>query len=133
MRLLCKPIVPFVKWFLRRWGPPPGIRPPAFVWKELAPITPKEGVTDEEGLAAYRRAMGRLKTETARDLEGIMTPEIWNLYHLRHAEMHLSFIIPGGVEAKSENVIDSSLSGRMALVVINTMNRCMERLHNLLH
>jgi hypothetical protein len=133
VRLAAKPFSLFVQWYLRRWGPPPGIRPPACFWKELAPITPGEGLRDEEGVAAYRRAIGRLKTESPRDLEGIMTAETFNLYHLRHAEMHLSFILPEGFEGKTGEVIQPSTTARLVIGIDNTFNRCLDLLSNLLH
>src|SRR5205807_8480410 len=33
VRLPAKPFFLVVKWYVRRWGPPPGIRPPAFLWR----------------------------------------------------------------------------------------------------
>ena len=133
VRLPAKPFFLVVKWYLRRWGPPPGIRPPACFWKEIAPITGGEGLTDEEGLAAFRRAVGRLKSDNARDLEGLMTREMFDLYHLRHAEMHLSFIIPEGFEAQPGSEVHPSALARLVVGIDNTINRCVDVLYNLLH
>jgi hypothetical protein len=145
-----------MKWYLRRWGPPPGIRPPVFIWKEVAALAPKDGVTTEDGsaaprtwaeieavsiaspvstevgLAAYRKATERLKSESKRDLEGLMTQQTYDLYALRHAEMHLSFIVPQG-EGGATCVVCPSLLARLFVFVINTLNRCAERLYNLLN
>jgi hypothetical protein len=88
---------------------------------------------DEEGLAAFRRAVGRLKTESTRDLEGLMTREMFDLYHLRHAEMHPSFIIPEGFEAQPGSEVHPSALARLAIGLHNTFNRCVDVLYNLLH
>lgn len=80
-------------WALRR-GIPAGIRPPAFMFKEVAP---PDQLTKEEGLKAFRRAVNRLKTESHRDWEqcfGVFTREEWDRFHMRYAELHLSYIVP---------------------------------------
>lgn len=51
----------------------------------------------QEALEMLRQAAGRLKNEPATAVHpvfGKLTPEEWNLLHLRHAEMHLSFAVP---------------------------------------
>ena len=94
LRCLGKLLVPLWKhWALRR-GIPAGIRPPAFMFKEVAP---PDQVTTEEGLKAFRRAVSRLKAESQRDWEqcfGVFTREEWDRFHMRHAELHLSYIVP---------------------------------------
>ena len=82
---------------LKRWarvGLPAGIRPPAFMFNEVAPA---ERVSLAEGLAAFRRAIGRLKAESKRDFQqcaSVFTREEWDQFHMRHAELHLSFLVP---------------------------------------
>ena len=52
----------------------------------------------QEALEELRRAVGRLKTEkmtTRHPVLGKMTHEEWTRFHLRHAELHLSFTVPG--------------------------------------
>jgi hypothetical protein len=52
----------------------------------------------EEGLNLFRQAVHRLHTETKREPSpffGAMTREEWNQLHCRHAELHLSFLVPG--------------------------------------
>lgn len=157
LRILGVLTVPFLQWYLRRWGPPPGIRPPAILWKEVAALVPKEGPTTEAdptstrtwaeieavsiadpvptevGLAALRKATSRLKSESTRDLEGIMTQETFDLYHLRHAEMHLSFIVPEDREGQAASVAGPSALARLFVFAINGFNRCAEGMYNLLH
>ena len=66
----------------------------------------------EEGLRQIRAALARLKSETKRSpspLLGKLSAEEWNQLHCRHAELHLSFLVPessgqvavvsGGVQA----------------------------------
>jgi hypothetical protein len=51
-----------------------------------------------EGLETLRAAVGRLRNErmTARHpVFGKLTHEEWARLHLRHAELHLSFAVPG--------------------------------------
>ena len=52
----------------------------------------------QEGLQELRTAVNRLRTEkmTAKNpVFGKLTPEEWTQLHLRHAELHLSFAVPG--------------------------------------
>ncbi len=51
----------------------------------------------EEGLTLFRQAALRLQTETPRQPHaffGPLTPEQWQRLHCRHAELHLSFLVP---------------------------------------
>ena len=94
VRRLATLLMPLWKrWALQR-GIPAGIRPPAFMFKEVAP---PERVTTEEGLLAFRRAIGRLKSESQRDWEQCFhsfTRDEWDRFHMRHAELHLSYCVP---------------------------------------
>ena len=109
VRFLIKTIGPLCKrWVLRR-GLPAGIRPPSFMFREVAP---PEHVTTEDGLRKFRNAIARLKSETQRDWEqccGLFTREEWDQYHIRHAELHLSFIVPS-----SSSPTDSATNGLTA-------------------
>lgn len=54
-------------------------------------------VTTDEGLRRYRQAMERLQAAApTRDniIFGPMTHEEWTKLNLRHAELHLSFLLP---------------------------------------
>ena len=68
--------------------------PPGF--KSTSKFIPAETST-AEGLAALQSAIKRQESETTRvDHPGFgkMTNEEWNDFNLRHAEMHMSFVIP---------------------------------------
>lgn len=75
-------------------GPmPAGLSLPA----EIADLLLPERVSAEEGLAALREAIERLSFETERarhPLLGEMSLDEWDSFHLRHAELHLSFALP---------------------------------------
>lgn len=51
----------------------------------------------DEGLGALRAAVARYKQETKRSPHpalGKLTPGEWIQFHLRHAELHMSFATP---------------------------------------
>jgi hypothetical protein len=51
----------------------------------------------DEGLQMFRHAIQRLHTETKREPSpflGSMTRDDWEQLHCRHAELHLSFLVP---------------------------------------
>jgi hypothetical protein len=51
----------------------------------------------EEGLKDIRRALQRLRSESARKPHpalGPLTRDEWDKVHCRHAELHLSFLVP---------------------------------------
>jgi hypothetical protein len=53
----------------------------------------------EESLDTFRQAVQRLQTEPKREPSpflGPMTREEWDQLHCRHAELHLSFLVPAG-------------------------------------
>jgi hypothetical protein len=84
---------PFRSWVLRR-PMPAGFRWPEETAKRVCPQRP---VSVEEGLEHLRRAVGRLRAESRRapsPLLGKLTPDQWEQLHLRHAEHHLSFVVP---------------------------------------
>lgn len=71
----------------------PGFKLPAAAASELIP----PATTQEAGLDSIRRALARLQTETIRvpsPVLGPLTVEQWNQLHCRHAELHLSFLVP---------------------------------------
>jgi hypothetical protein len=64
------------------------------MFKEVAP---PEKVSTDDGLLAFRRAISRLKSESERDWEqcfNVFTRDEWDRFHMRHAELHLSYIVP---------------------------------------
>lgn len=92
---------PFRKQILRR-PMPAGFRWPADADPRLVPQGP---VSDSEGLEHLRRAIARLRAEPTRapsPLLGKLTPEEWEQLHLRHAEHHLSFVLPSEMSPASQ-------------------------------
>jgi hypothetical protein len=74
-------------------GMSPGFQLPVSAQETLVPA-PTSG---EEGLAALRRAIYRLRAETDRaphPIIGALSAEEWDRCHLRHAELHMSFLLP---------------------------------------
>jgi hypothetical protein len=71
----------------------PGFKLPANAAKELVPPPTDEKV----GLEALRKAIKRMQTETKRAASpflGELTREECDRIHCRHAELHLSFLVP---------------------------------------
>ncbi len=71
----------------------PGFKIPK---KGEAQFIPDPSVSAEEGLAALRAAIERCRTETSRvehPAFGELTREEWDKFHLRHAELHMSFAV----------------------------------------
>jgi hypothetical protein len=90
----------FIRWYLRLrkrrflYGPMrAGVRIPGVEGGTLA----TEPVPLEEALGRMRRVMGRLKSEAPTAPNVIFGPlnhEEWVALTLRHAELHLGFLIP---------------------------------------
>lgn len=62
----------------------------ARAWSDIDISTPA-------ALEGTRQAIRRLQTETKRSPHpafGELTLEEWNTFHLRHAELHMSFVVP---------------------------------------
>lgn len=61
-------------------------------------FVPEDSAAVEEGLIVLRAALERCKAESKRckhPLLGTLTLEEWEKFGLRHAEMHMSFAVPG--------------------------------------
>lgn len=74
-------------------GMSPGFKFPASAAKQLTPAA----VDDATGVAELRAAIARQERETHRvpsPIFGPLTNDEWTKLHLRHAEMHLSFVEP---------------------------------------
>jgi hypothetical protein len=75
-------------------GPmPSGFRLPRAAQQVLVP----EAQDIQTGLAELRRAVGRLHDELDRaphPVLGELSLDEWDSLHLRHAEMHMSFLLP---------------------------------------
>ncbi len=71
----------------------PGFQLPPDAAKELEPPP----TTVAEGLEMFRTAIQRQHSETKREPNpffGPLTFDEWNQLHCRHAELHLSFVVP---------------------------------------
>jgi hypothetical protein len=80
---------------LLRSAMPAGIKLPAAGQKALIP-TP---TSTEEGLTELRAAVARLQREPQRapnPILGPITKEEWDQLHLKHASLHMSFLVPEG-------------------------------------
>ena len=78
--------------FLKR-GMPAGFQLPP----SAKSLLPDEATSVEDGLQQLRKAVGRLESETARSphpVFGSMSREESDRMQLRHAELHMSFVIP---------------------------------------
>ncbi len=91
MLVVMRPI--FLKKMLRD-GMSAGFRLPSDV---EAIVVPSSTTTWDEGLAAIRKAIQMLKTETKREpspFMGNLSLADSNLLQCRHSELHLSFLVP---------------------------------------
>jgi Protein of unknown function (DUF1569) len=72
--------------------------PPGYQLKgQAATILIPPATSWEEGLEHLRKAVRRLQTESKQadsPFLGPMTAEDWTRLHCRHAELHLSFLVP---------------------------------------
>jgi hypothetical protein len=75
-------------------GPmPAGFNLPPEVALQLSP----KSVSVEKGLSSLRRAVERIQFEIDRaphSLLGELSLDEWDKFHLRHAELHMSFALP---------------------------------------
>ncbi len=58
---------------------------------------PDNAAERDAGLECVRKAVARLLTEIRRSphpVLGALTKEEWNIFHLRHCELHMSFVVP---------------------------------------
>jgi hypothetical protein len=92
-------VAPFVKNSALTKPLKPGVKLP----KSAAEYMPSESLTVEEALANCRRAVERLGNEipsAKHPFFGTMASEEWMALHLRHAELHMSFVVPDEVAAE---------------------------------
>jgi hypothetical protein len=91
-------------WYLRLMSKPikkmllSGSMPPGFRLKPAAAaiLVPPDTET-EEGLAELRAAVARLEREPRRarhPMFGDIAREEWDRLHLKHASLHMSFLVP---------------------------------------
>jgi Protein of unknown function (DUF1569) len=88
-----RPLRPLMRWWLVNKGFPPGVRIEGVEGGTFG-IEPCE---IDEGLGRLRAALGRLAREATTKTSPVFGPmarEEWVKFHLRHAELHLSFFHP---------------------------------------
>jgi hypothetical protein len=92
-------------WFIRLFGPllkkrfltrtmSPGFQLP----KDVEPTLYPPSAASNEALQILRAAVARVRNErmtASHPVLGKITHEEWTQLHLRHAELHLSYAIPG--------------------------------------
>jgi hypothetical protein len=86
---------PLIKGHVLKRGMQAGFKLPKEVEPKFFPST----ASKDAALDTLRRAVARVQNErmTARHPAfGAMTHDEWMTVHLRHAELHLSFAVPGG-------------------------------------
>lgn len=86
-------VAPFFKRSALRRKMKPGLRLP----KRAREMLPADETTVEEGWRALLAAADRFGRESPRaehPFLGPLSPEEWMLLHLRHAELHMSFVRP---------------------------------------
>ena len=91
--LIMRLIGPLMKRGMLAKSMPPGFQLPANFAKIFGP--PETSAAD--GLTIFREAIGRQNNETHREPSpflGKMTAEDYVQLHCRHAELHLSFVVP---------------------------------------
>jgi len=87
-------VAPLVKNSVLIKAHKPGVRLPK---RAQTTYLPAETLTVTESLADCRRAVERLATEiptASHPLFGKMASEEWMALHIRHAELHMSFVVP---------------------------------------
>ncbi len=91
--LIRKLVAPFIKNSLLTKPIKPGFRLP----KSAESYLPSADATTEDALKNLRTAIARIaveKPEAEHPLLGPLTDEEWKALHLRHAELHMSFVVP---------------------------------------
>jgi hypothetical protein len=76
------------------WYFPSGFKLPK---RAAAVLVPQEPVSYEEGLETMRMGMERMAEDPNRVAHPVIGPlnaAQWNLLHLRHAELHLGYLVP---------------------------------------
>jgi hypothetical protein len=92
--LILRLIAPLLKGWLIKRPMAAGFELPAEAEAKFYPPVSSA----HEGLQKLQTAVGRLRTEkmaAKNPVLGKLTPEQWTQLHLRHAELHLSFAVPG--------------------------------------
>jgi hypothetical protein len=93
MRMMAAIMTPFFKQSFLTQPMKAGYKLP----KYAGPMFPPPGLSAADGLARIRAAVERFERETPEARHpflGRLTPDEWISLHLRHAELHMSFVRP---------------------------------------
>ena len=93
MRIVRPFVVPFVKKSFLTQPMKPGFKLP----KSAEQYLPQPDVTTEEALSQLQATLNRFEKESPEaehPFLGTLTPKEWVALHLRHAELHMSFVRP---------------------------------------
>lgn len=88
---------------------PPGFKLPRRAREALIP----NAMSFDEGYRRLTDGIDKLRTESRRHphpLVGSLTRDEWDQFHLRHAELHLSFFVPADKSTSEAAPSDSSAS-----------------------
>ena len=88
--------IQYVRLFMKRNLLTRGIRPNYGNSRRWESVMPGP-TTTSEGLAAFREAIARYRSDSRRHphpVIGPMTLDEWEMFHCRHSELHLSFVVP---------------------------------------
>jgi hypothetical protein len=91
-----KPIQWLLRFLLKRRFLTQGL-PAGFALKGKSAVLVPGIVSTDEGLARLRAGFARLRANPHRAPHpgfGVITPEEWDAFHLRHCELHMSFLQP---------------------------------------
>jgi hypothetical protein len=83
-----------MRYVILYWQFPPGAKLPRPAEQALVPANDTDF---DEGMNVLRQGIKRLAVETRRvphPVIGRLSVDQWNRFHLRHAELHLSFFVP---------------------------------------
>ncbi len=101
LRVLAFCFRPLLKWRLLQVGMPAGLPHQGLrifgTVPEASELVADAGVTDESGVAELRTAIDRYKSADKLFPHpgfGNIPRHDWDRFHLRHAELHLSFVVP---------------------------------------
>lgn len=94
-------IARIAKPFLLRFGLPSGVQIERASKTAAKEFLPENVIADEEGLLQLQQAIAEVsqcEMHARHNLFGDMTPRDWEMMHCRHAELHLSFLVPCDTE-----------------------------------
>ena len=90
-------IARIAKPFLLRYGLPSGVQIERASKTAAKEFLPENVIANEDGLLQLQQAIAEVNQQdmnARHNLFGNMTPRDWEMMHCRHAELHLSFLLP---------------------------------------